>query len=283
MQNLSILITNDDGPASPFLLPLIGSIIEQPWCRELHVVIPDREQSWIAKATSRFSTLIARPHCFKTLTSKWSCDGHLVNGTPADCCSLGINNLYSRRPDLVISGINMGTNAGTAFLLSSGTVGAAIEANLYKVKSIAFSAHLPPHIFQAWRERREDVLSELHEEWKDIASLCTQITSKLLATDAWDYAMLYSANIPWETNADTKCKFTSVTPTFFQRLFVETAPLEFEHSVRGLQSEDDGNPLGDVEVLSANAISITPIKFDLTASLPEFFVKKFAQRPKEVL
>jgi 5'-nucleotidase len=62
-----------------------------------------------------------------------------VDGTPADCVNVGVYNLCSERPDLVVSGINAGFNKGLGFVLSSGTVGASLEANIAGIPALALS------------------------------------------------------------------------------------------------------------------------------------------------
>jgi 5'-nucleotidase len=62
-----------------------------------------------------------------------------VSGRPADCVNLAVFNLLDEKPDLVVSGINAGFNIGLGFILSSGTVGACLEANLAGIPAIALS------------------------------------------------------------------------------------------------------------------------------------------------
>ncbi len=62
-----------------------------------------------------------------------------MSGTPADCVRIALDKIIEKPVDFVISGINMGLNAGMD-VLYSGTVSAAIEANIYKLPAIALSA-----------------------------------------------------------------------------------------------------------------------------------------------
>ncbi len=100
---------------------------------DLTVVAPHAEQS----ATSLSITLRAPLRLDKV---DWSngADVWCVNGTPSDSVKLGLNIVLDRMPDLVVSGINRGNNAGRN-VLYSGTVAAAIESVLHGVPSIAFS------------------------------------------------------------------------------------------------------------------------------------------------
>jgi hypothetical protein len=126
----TILITNDDGIDSPTLVPLARCLRRLGTIR---VVVPEAERSWIAKAITRFEALRVVP------AEREGIAMHAVTGTPADCVSLGVHTLFDGPPDLVVSGINLGLNYGLAFLLSSGTVGAALEACLAGIPAIAFS------------------------------------------------------------------------------------------------------------------------------------------------
>jgi len=130
----TLLLTNDDGMDSPTLVPLAKALQDLGTVR---IVVPECERSWIGKAISRFETVRLRTVERDGLTL------HAVAGTPADCVSLGVHELFPQPPDLVVSGINLGLNFGTAFVLSSGTVGAAIEAALAGVPGIAFSMAIP--------------------------------------------------------------------------------------------------------------------------------------------
>ncbi|MCB0309779.1 MAG: 5'/3'-nucleotidase SurE, partial [Bdellovibrionales bacterium] len=112
MKKYKILISNDDGPASPLLVPFIKAVKALPICSEVRIVVPAKERSWIAKALTRFDPLTVTPHTFGDLPGFTVSGSGALGGTPADCVSLGINNLYRDPPNLVLSGINMGNNAG---------------------------------------------------------------------------------------------------------------------------------------------------------------------------
>ena len=113
-----LLVTNDDGPDSPALLPLLRELSQ---LGDVRVLIPDTERSWSSKTMTRGGRL---------RVVETEMDGFTVttlNGSPADCANLGIHNIWPTPPALVVSGVNMGANAGLSFLLSSGTVAAAVE------------------------------------------------------------------------------------------------------------------------------------------------------------
>src|SRR5512135_1487335 len=130
----TILLTNDDGIDSPMLVPLARALRR---LASVRLVVPSSERSWVGKAITRYDVVQAQQ------TERDGIPMYAVGGTPADCVSLGVHTLFAEPPDLVVSGINLGLNFGLAFLLSSGTVGGALEAWIAGIPSIAFSMAIP--------------------------------------------------------------------------------------------------------------------------------------------
>lgn len=127
---MRILLTNDDSHRSPLLEIAIRYLSK---LGEVDIVVPLHEQSWTGKSMTRFNPL--HVHDIEIFGRK----AFAVDGTPADCVNVGVYNLIGRRPDLVVSGINAGFNKGLGFVLSSGTVGACLEANIAGLPAIALS------------------------------------------------------------------------------------------------------------------------------------------------
>jgi 5'-nucleotidase len=127
---MRILVANDDGIFSPGIKALAFALRE---LGEVNVVAPDVEQSGVGH-----SITFRRPLRFKHTASAGfgEIPAYRVDGTPADCVVLGSNLLG--RPDLVVSGINIGVNMGLD-LTHSGTVAAALEGASLGIASIAFS------------------------------------------------------------------------------------------------------------------------------------------------
>lgn len=121
-----ILISNDDGIDALGIKKLSEKLDEN---HEIVIVAPSDE-----KSASSHSLTLKRP----LNVEKRSNNSFAVNGTPADCVNLAINSILDRRPDLVVSGINLGANLGED-IFYSGTVSAAMEGLLLGVPSIAFS------------------------------------------------------------------------------------------------------------------------------------------------
>ncbi len=125
-----ILITNDDGFTAKGIQSLVEAVAE---FGELMIVAPDSPQSGMGHAITINNPLrIQRIHYFGEHTA-YNC-----SGTPVDCVKIGIYKLGDRKPDLILSGINHGSNVSTN-VLYSGTMSAAIEGALCGVPSIGFS------------------------------------------------------------------------------------------------------------------------------------------------
>ncbi len=126
---MRILIANDDGIYSPGLAAL-AAVAKK--FGEVRVVAPDVEQSSMSHAITA-----TRPLTYRRTTLKDAgVEAYRVNGTPADCVALGAFNWAS--VDLVLSGINLGTNLGNA-VWHSGTLAAAKQGVLLGARGIAFS------------------------------------------------------------------------------------------------------------------------------------------------
>ena len=124
---MKILISNDDGIYSPGLLALAEVASE---FGDVRIVAPDVEQSSMGHAITS-----SRPLSYRRAPIK-GFEAYRVNGTPADCVALGAHNW--EKVDVVLSGINLGTNLGNA-IWHSGTLAAAKQATLLGLRGIAFS------------------------------------------------------------------------------------------------------------------------------------------------
>jgi 5'-nucleotidase len=124
---MRILVTNDDGIYSPGIAALAQAARE---FGEVRIVAPDVEMS-----SAGHSITSSRPLSYKP-TPIAGFDAFRVNGTPADCVALGAHNW--EKIDVVLSGINLGSNVGNA-IWHSGTIAAARQAALFGLRGIALS------------------------------------------------------------------------------------------------------------------------------------------------
>jgi 5'-nucleotidase len=122
-----ILITNDDGYYSDGIAALYKELSRK---HDVYMVAPDREQS----ASSHSLTLKRPLRVYKIDRRRFA-----IDGTPTDCVMLAIHLIFKkRRPDMIVSGINHGSNMGDD-VTYSGTVAAAIEGAILGIPSIAIS------------------------------------------------------------------------------------------------------------------------------------------------
>ncbi len=127
---MRILISNDDGIDSAGIYALAESLKK---IADVTIVAPLKEQSAVGHAIT-----MQVPLRVINYYKNGNFFGYAVDGTPADCVKIGIRNLMKEPPDIVVSGINHGSNAAIN-VIYSGTVSAAREAAIMDVPSIAFS------------------------------------------------------------------------------------------------------------------------------------------------
>ena len=135
-------VTNDDGIHTLFLHELVHALQKD---FEVCVVAPKKEQSWVGRAVSRGDDIEVQE--FPGL----GCSAWTVDGTPTDCSNIGLSHLCPRKPDIVISGINLGFNYAFPMILSSGTVAGAIEGALWGIPALALSKAIPKEEFEKTR------------------------------------------------------------------------------------------------------------------------------------
>tara|TARA_Y100001970_G_C14094297_1_gene781750 strand:- start:79 stop:831 length:753 start_codon:yes stop_codon:yes gene_type:complete len=127
---LKILITNDDGIYSSGIFALWNVAKE---FGDVYVIAPISEKSAVSHGIT-----ISKPIYVKEIKREDGFKGFAVSGTPADCVKIGIKSLLPFKPDLILSGINIGSNLGNN-IIYSGTVAAAIEGATLNIPSIAIS------------------------------------------------------------------------------------------------------------------------------------------------
>ncbi len=131
---MRILLTNDDGIMAEGIYTLAKELEKD---HEVIIVAPEIQRSAQSHAITLFQPLVVKEVELEGIKSK----AYSISGTPADCVRTGLEVLADGSVDMVFSGTNIGLNSGMD-ILYSGTVSAAIEANIYKIPSIAVSAEL---------------------------------------------------------------------------------------------------------------------------------------------
>ncbi|RPE71121.1 5'-nucleotidase /3'-nucleotidase /exopolyphosphatase [Pacificibacter maritimus] len=248
---MRILITNDDGINAPGLATLesIAHQLAGPE-GEVWVVAPAFEQSGVAHCIS-----YAHPTMISELgPRRWAAEG-----SPADCVLAALYDVMPQRPDLVLSGVNRGNNAGENCMYS-GTIGAAMEAALQDVKAIALS--------QFFGDENKD----LDDPFESAKAHGAAVIRKLLSSAPWggeDYNLFYNVNFPPVPAAQTG----GIAVTRQGRRQGSGFGVEAQMSPSGRrflwvtgspQNVETGKGT-DVSANMAGQISVTPMRADLTA------------------
>ncbi len=248
-----ILVTNDDGVDSPALVPLLRQLAT---LAPVQAVVPASERSWASKVLTRFGQLETRLLPREEF-GVWALDGY-----PADCANLGIYTLFPSRPALVVSGVNVGTNTGLAYFLSSGTVGAAIEGALAGLPALAFSVELQAEDYARWRQHRDGGAGEL---WEHAAEVAGEIAAEVWQAGLPAGAALLNVNMPAGVTRQTPRRFAALTPSCYGSFFARgQAPDSFAYHLSGLRT-DDPEGRGDIAALGRGEVALTPIRFTMDA------------------
>ena len=153
---MKILVVNDDSIHAPGIEMLARAAME---FGDVWVVAPDRQCSALSQKLTLQELLSLKPaEDFPVpVRGAWQ-----VGGTPVDCVKVALEYILEEKPDIVLSGINNGYNAGfdTAY---SGTLGAAFEAARNGIPAIAFSAAGDAHL-EAAEPYLHDIIAQLTAE-----------------------------------------------------------------------------------------------------------------------
>jgi 5'-nucleotidase len=251
-----ILVTNDDGvdaPGLPALARAVGALAP------VRVVAPDRERSWVSKAITRFEPVRVE------VIERDGVEMQAVSGYPADCAQLGIHALFEEPPRLVVSGVNVGFNHGSAYLQSSGTIGAALEASISGIDALAFSTQSRE---RPWREWRPWAMSpESREMWERVARVAAAITAPFLA--AAPQGVLISVNLPDTAEPSTPRRLTTVASVGYDRLFSPAGDGTFVHDYRGYLNHFSSLAGTDVQAAADGLVSISALHPAHSVGLPE--------------
>jgi len=240
-----ILISNDDGITSPGIRVLVEVMAS---LGEVIVVAPDSPQSGMGHAITIGDTLrLTETDIFKDL----GVEAHKCSGTPADCIKIAKHHLLKERsPDLVVSGVNHGSNLAIS-VLYSGTMSAAIEGAIEGYPAIGFS--LCDFSYEADFSHATDLMRKIAQNVLDKG------LSKGIAL---------SVNIPPKQNEDLKgIKICRQANAHWEE--------EFDHRrdpygrpyfwLQGNFVNNDKGEDTDVWAVDHNYISIVPCQYDLTA------------------
>lgn len=234
-----ILVCNDDGIFSPGIRALAEVAFE---FGDVEIIAPDRQQSAVGHAVT-----VSTPLRSRSFQIDGRFNGQAVTGTPADSVKLAHDQLMKRKPDLVVSGINHGSNAGIN-ILYSGTVSAATEGTILGYPSIAVSC----------TDYDEDAdLSGAREAARRVI--------RFVFNQGLPKGITLNLNVPagplkgikWSRQANSR-----YVEEFEGR--VDPNNRSYYWMTGKLELLDEGDDL-DVNVIEKGYASLTPIQYDMTA------------------
>jgi 5'-nucleotidase len=249
-----ILVTNDDGVDSPALLPLIHELSA---LGPIRVAVPAKERSWIGKAISRWDELAV------TKLVRDGIEILAVDGYPADCTNLAVHSLFGEKPELVVSGVNIGLNIGLGFFLSSGTIGAAMEGWIAGIPAIALSVG---RVGEDRHWKKDAVANPSHPVWKRAARVGADVVRTVRDCGFPDGVDLISVNYPSDAELDTPRLLTDLAVVGYDRLFRREREGVYVHDFDGALRDVESVPAeSDIAVVRSGRVSITPIRLAHTA------------------
>ncbi|MCA7010241.1 5'/3'-nucleotidase SurE [Wolbachia endosymbiont of Tribolium confusum] len=227
-----ILITNDDGFESEGIRLL--KEIAQNFASEIWIVAPDADRSGAARS-------LDYPVKQSIKINQHSEREFSVSGTPADCIIIALNKIMNKKPDLILSGVNIGSNVGDD-ICYSGTIGAAMEGAARFIPSIALS--------QAYR-------NEIN--WYNTRIFASKIIDKLVKV-GWPKNIVMSVNFP----ATEKVKGVEFAEQGEYNIDGDLTFTENSNGSLSLNWSREHSGSGSVDKIKGGFIIITPIKLDFT-------------------
>jgi 5'-nucleotidase len=238
-----ILLTNDDGVYAPGLRALR---VELQKLGQVAVVAPAAEQSGVGHSITLLNPLVVQ----EVLDEQQQPMGWAVEGRPADCVKLALLELLPERPDLIVSGLNAGSNAGIN-VLYSGTVAAAIEGAFFDITSIAVSL---------------EYTKPKPLDFPQAATLARHVIARLIAQQP-PRGSLFNVNIPSLEKGPIRGvrvvpqNFAAHQETYDRR----TDPRGRVYFWNNPDYEcREPHPDSDVSALAEGYITVTPLQFNMT-------------------
>lgn len=240
---MRILLTNDDGIYAPGLQALRKELMT---LGDVVVCAPATEQSAAGHSVTLMQPLIVQ----EVFDDRRQFLGWAVDGKPADCVKLALVELLPEPPDLIVSGLNAGANAGIN-VLYSGTVGAAIEGAFFRRTAIAVSQ-------QYGKPKAVDFTAG--------AALARRVIERILESKP-ETGSLFNVNLPrQELGAPKGLKVLPQNVAVYQESFVRNVdPRGRTYYWLGADYGcPDPTPDTDEKALADGYITLTPLQFDLT-------------------
>ncbi len=236
-----ILITNDDGIAAPGIKALTEVMHE---LGAIYIIAPDSAQSGMGHAITINSTLeLKHIPGFLGTENAYSC-----SGTPVDCVKMGVHEVMKTRPNLLVSGVNHGSNSSIN-VIYSGTMSAAVEGGIEGIPSIGFSL-----CDYSWDANFENIKPF-------IKKIALEVLEKGLPE-----GVILNVNFPKTDNIKGIKICRQAKAAWEEEFDKRTNPMGKEYYwLTGKFVNHDNGEDTDEWALANDYISIVPVHFDLTA------------------
>jgi 5'-nucleotidase len=254
---MSILLTNDDG--------IYSAGIEAAWkalkeVDEVTIVAPVLQRSAYGRSISIFE-----PLRITEVKLPYGAKGYAVGGTPADCVILGVFALLKKKPDVMVSGINVGENVSTDSAMTSGTMGAAFEAAGYGIPSIAIS-------IQVEEEKHKFGDGRGYEKGLEICGrILKRVVDNVMRKGMPEGVDVLNINVPCNAGEDTDVVVTRLARKVFN------TDVEMRQDPKGrpyywisgdiIRDGEEGTDCWAIYV--KKCISVTPLSLDMSVDIKE--------------
>src|SRR5581483_3055254 len=238
---MKILVTNDDGIFADGIYALFKELQK---LGEVIAVAPASEQSAVGHAIT-----LMTPLRVNQVNRHGEFFGYAVNGTPADCVKLAVHALMEERPDIVVSGINLGANIGTS-VIYSGTVSAATEGTILGIPSIAIS-----------------LATFSTPDFRFSSKFVRKLATTVLEKGGLPRGTLLNVNVPALPESkiagvEITCNSDSRFEDIFEKRLDPRKRVYYWSA--GVEQTYDLREGTDSAALRASKVSVTPIHFDMT-------------------
>jgi 5'-nucleotidase len=246
---MRVLLTNDDGIGAEGLHAVRRALAELEDV-ETHVIVPDSNRSATARSITTRS-----PLSVEEVELDDGGTAYATDGTPVDCVRFGDLGLVGERPDLIVSGVNHGSNLGDD-ITYSGTVAAALEGIVLGIPAIAISQQSSAGEMGFMPGRRFDFA---------VAARLGAELVRLQLGEPLPAETLLNVNCP--AGAPQGIEVTRLGKRLYNdelKLVGEDGDGRRRYQIYGFEPSFEDEPGTDLSAVARGRISITPVHFDLT-------------------
>lgn len=251
-----VLIVNDDGILSPGLAAMAYAVKD---LGELVIAAPNVQQTTMGRAFPRPDNV----GVIKKINIPYKdimLSGYSIVGSPAYAVSHGVLEIAERKPDLCLSGVNYGENLGTS-VTCSGTIGAVLEADTYKIPGIAFSLAADIGVQRSSEYQKKN--------WDKVEKIVRYWAQKCLVQGMPYGASMLNINIPeLQPEPEQYCYTRQSSQSYFEFCEPEQRDWNRPYEIPTAVHYDEHTLEEDSDIYTVcvkQMISVTPMVHDLTA------------------